>query len=66
MHTEDFGSNDCGNRKAVENVNECLPSLDITPSFAFIIEAINSRHIRAFVITPEKEEVLWILDLVAE
>ena len=40
MNTEYLGGNNGSNGKAVENVNESLPRLDVTPSFTFIIESV--------------------------
>jgi len=66
MDAENLGSHNCCNWEAVEDVNESLPYLDIASPFAFVVEAIYSRDICAFVIPPEKKEVLGMLDLVAE
>ena len=40
MYTEDFRRDDGGNRKTVEDVNECLPRLDITPPLALVIKPV--------------------------
>lgn len=40
MNTEYLGGNNSSNRKAVENVDEGLPRLDVTPSFTFIVEPV--------------------------
>jgi len=41
MYTENFRGYNSSNGKAVEDVNEGSPRLDVTASFAFVIEAIN-------------------------
>jgi hypothetical protein len=41
MYAEYFRCYDSSDRQAVEDVDERLPSLDITSSFAFIVEAVN-------------------------
>ena len=41
MYTENFGGYDSGDGKAIKDVNERFPRLDVTASFAFIVEAIN-------------------------
>ena len=41
MYAEDFGCNNGGNWKAVENVYESLPGLDVTAAFAFIIKTVD-------------------------
>lgn len=40
MNTEYLGGNNSSNRKAVENVDESLPRLDVTPPFTFIVEPV--------------------------
>lgn len=50
MDTEDFVCNNRSNGQAIEGIDERLPDLDIAPSFAFIVEAIDARHIGAFMI----------------
>jgi len=52
--------------EAVEYIDEGLPRLDITPSLAFVVKAIYSRNIGTLMIAPKQEEVLRILDLVAQ
>ena len=42
MHAEDLLINDCCDGQAVEAVSEGLPKLDVVPSLALIIEAIDS------------------------
>ena len=41
MNTKYFGRDDRCDGEAVENVDERFPCLDIAPSFAFIVEAVN-------------------------
>ena len=45
MNTEYLGGNYGGNRKAVKNVDESLPRLDITASFTFIVEAVYCKRL---------------------
>ena len=41
MNAEDLGRDDSSDGEAVEHVDERLPRLEITPSFAFIVEAVD-------------------------
>ena len=51
MHGEDLLIDDSGNWQAVEAVGESLPQLDVVPSLAFVVEAIDTIDGRAFVIS---------------
>lgn len=64
MHCEDLLVNDCCNGQAVEAVSECLPQLDVIPSFALIVESVDAVDGGAFVVAAQNEEVFGILDLV--
>jgi hypothetical protein len=64
VHCEDLLVDDCCDRQAVEAISERLPQLDIIPSFAFVIEAINAVNGRAFVVAAQYEEIFRIFDLV--
>jgi hypothetical protein len=46
MNAEYFRCNNRCNRQAVEDVYECLPNLDTTSSFAFVIKAVDCRDVR--------------------
>ena len=41
MDAENLGRDDSSNWEAVEDINESLPSLDITTPFAFVVKAIH-------------------------
>ena len=66
MHAENLLINKSGHRKAIEDVTEHAPESDGVPALAFIIEAVDSINLCAFMIASKKEEVLRILDLIAE
>jgi hypothetical protein len=66
VHGEDLLVNDGGNGQAVEAVGKCLPELDVVTTLALVVEAINAVDGCAFVVTPQDEEVLGVLDLVGE
>ena len=59
MRTEDV-------THGVEGIYEILPDLHVTAALAFIIEAIHPRDIGALMIASKKEEVLRVLDLIAQ
>jgi hypothetical protein len=64
VHCEDLLVDDCSNRQAVEAISKRLPQLDIVPSLALIVEAIDTVDGGAFVIATQDEEVFGIFDLV--
>lgn len=64
MRTEDLIIYNSSNRQTVETINECLPELYIIPSFTFVVESIDAIDGCTFVIPPQNEEVLRVLDLV--
>ena len=42
MHAEDLFIDDRSHRKAVEAIDEGLPQLNVIPSFALIVKAVNT------------------------
>jgi hypothetical protein len=64
VHREDLFIDDSGNGQAVEAISEGLPELDVVPTFAFVVEAVDAVDRGAFVISAQNKEVLGILDLV--
>ena len=63
MAAEDLLVDDGRHRQAVEAVREGLPHLDVVPSFAFVVEAVNSIDRGALVVAPQDEKVFRVLDL---
>ena len=53
VHTEDLFVDDGRNRKAVEAVDKGLPQLNVIPSLALVIEAINLRNLARLMITSD-------------
>ena len=41
MYTEDLRRNNSSNRQAIEDIDKRLPGLQVTPSFAFVVEAVD-------------------------
>ena len=66
MHCEDFLIYDCSNRQAVEAVGKSLPQLDVVPTLAFVIEAVDTVDGSTFMVAAQDEKVFRILDLVGE
>lgn len=66
MATEDFVIDESGDWHAVEHVLEAFPELHTVSSFAFIIKSINPIEVGHFVIATQQEEVVRVLDFVAQ
>jgi hypothetical protein len=66
MHSEDFLIDDGSNWQAIEAIRKSLPKLDIIPTFALVVETINTIDRSAFVVTSENEEIFRVLDLVCQ
>ena len=66
VHAEDLARHDGGDGQAVEGVDERLPDLDGGAALALVVEAVDARHVGALVVPPQQEEVLRVLELVAE
>lgn len=66
MNAKDLARNNRSDGETVECVDERLPDLDIAPSLALVVKAVDPRDIGAFVVASEEEEILWVLELVAE
>jgi len=64
VHCEDLLIDDCRDRQAVEAISERLPQLDVVPSLALVVEAVDPVDGGAFVIATQDEEVFRVLDLV--
>ena len=64
MHAEDSIVDERCHWKAVEAVDEKLPEFDVVASFTFIVEAVDTIDRGALMITPQKEEILWVFDFV--
>jgi hypothetical protein len=66
VHCENLLIDDCCNGQAVEAVRESLPKLDVIPSFAFIVEPIDTVDGSAFVVAAQDEEIFGVFDLVCQ
>ena len=66
MHTNNLIINDSSARQTVEGVAKMLPDFDTVATTAFIVESIYAVNSRAFVVSPENEEVFRILDFVGK
>ena len=66
MHGKDFLINDGRYRQAIEAIGKRLPKLDVIPSLAFIVEAVDPVNRRAFVVATQHKKVFRILDLIRE
>ena len=66
IHGEDFFINDCRDGQAIEAIGECLPQLNIIPSLALVVKAVDPVNGSTLMIAPENEKVFWILDFVCQ
>ena len=66
MAAEDLLVDDGGEGEAVEAVGEGLPQLDVVPSLALVVEAVDAVDGGALVVAPQQKEVLRVLDLVRQ
>jgi hypothetical protein len=66
MHCENLLVDDRRNGQAVEAVREGLPKLDVIPSLALIVKAIDTVDGGAFMVAAQDEEVFGVFDLVGK
>lgn len=66
MHTEDFVVHNRCDRQTVEALREHFPQFHRIPPFALIKEPVVLGDPLRLMIPPQDEEVLWVLDLVAD
>ena len=66
MHTQYFVIYKRGDRQTIEAVGEDFPELDAMSAFALVVKAIDAIYRGAFVISSQKEEVLWVFNLVGK
>jgi len=66
VHCEDLLVNDCCDGQTVEAICKCLPELDIVPSLALVVEAVDTIDGGAFVVAAQDEEIFGVFDLVCE
>ena len=66
VHAKDLLIDNSCARETVEAVCERLPKLDTKASLTLVIEAVNAVNRRAFMVTTENKEILWVFDLVRQ
>jgi hypothetical protein len=66
VHAQDFLVYESAHGQTVEDVGEHFPELDRVAAFALVVEAIDAVDLGAFVIAPQQEEILRVLNLEAE
>jgi hypothetical protein len=66
MHANNLIVNNGSTGKTVKGVAECFPNFDTVAATAFVIKAIYAINSRCFMVSPQNEEVFWILDFVGE
>jgi hypothetical protein len=66
VHTDNLIINDSTARKAIKGIAELLPHFDRKATTALIVKAVDSVDTRAFMITTQKKEIFWVLNLVGK
>ena len=66
MHGENLLVDDCCNGQAVEAIGKGLPELDVVPSLALVIEAVDSVDRSALMVAAQDEEVFGVFYLVGQ
>lgn len=66
MDTEDLVADDGSHWEAIKTLYEFFPKLERIPSFALVIESVNTVNGAAFVVASQEEEVFRVLDLVCQ
>lgn len=66
MHAENLFIDNGRNRKCVEHIGERFPQFNVVSSLALIVKTVDTRDGRAFVVSAEQEEILWVEDFVTE
>lgn len=66
VHAQNFLIDDRTNGQAIEYVWEYFPEFNGVATFAFVIEAVNTIDLSAFMIAAEQEEIFWVFDFVTQ
>ena len=66
MHAENFLIDKGSDGEAIEDIAKDAPESDRVSAFAFVVESVDAIDLSTLMIASQKEEVLGILDLVAE
>ena len=64
MHTEQFSLHDCGEGKAVKESTKQPSDMSRRLGYAFIVERVDLVHGSRFMVAPQKEESMVVLDTV--
>ena len=65
VHAKDLFVDDGSKGQDIENILEALPHLDVIPSFALVVEAIDAIDGCALVVAAKQEEIFRVLYLVS-
>ena len=66
MHTENLVIDQSSDWHTVENILKFFPESDRISIFTFIVEAVDSINLTAFMISPEQEKILFKFDFVGK
>jgi hypothetical protein len=66
MHAKNFLVYKSADWQTIKHVGKYFPQLDRVSSLTFVVEAINPVDLGTLVVSSEKEEILRVLNLVAQ
>ena len=66
MHAEDLRRDDGSNGQAIEDIDEGFPCLQVTPSFAFVVEAVDLGDLPGLVVATDEGDALGVADFEGE
>jgi hypothetical protein len=66
VHANDLIVNHGATGEAVEGVAELLPHLDGEAAATLVVKSVDAINASAFMVPPEQEEVLGVLDLIGK
>ena len=64
MHAKNFIVNDSSDRQTVEKILKFFPNSDAIFTLHFVIKPVNSINLRTLVVSPQKKEVLFVLNFI--
>ena len=66
MHADDLVIDHGTTRQAIESIAQLLPHLHGEPTTALVIKSVYTIDPCTLMVTPQKEEILWILNFVSK
>jgi hypothetical protein len=66
VHAQNLFIDEGSHREAVKTLGKYFPETNIEPTFALVVETINSINRRTFVVSPQQEKVLRVLNFISQ